>query len=78
MAVWAIVQSGTTPLGTIVAGEAADRWGVPLVLGLSGTAFGASAVLLLVGLRLWQRYQVGAAHRAAGPDRVAARLEPAE
>jgi MFS family permease len=78
MAVWAIVQSGTTPLGTILAGVAADRWGVPLVLGLSGTAFGTSAVLLLVGLRLWQRSQPSLMHHAASPDHLAPGLEPAE
>jgi hypothetical protein len=78
MAVWAIVQCGTTPLGTIVAGEAADRWGVPLVLGISGAAFGASAVLLLVGLRLWQRSQADVVHRTAVADRLAAALESAD
>jgi hypothetical protein len=36
---------------------AADHWGVPLVLWLSGAAFGASALFLLAALRLWQRYQ---------------------
>jgi MFS family permease len=50
MCIWAIVLSGAVPLGNLLAGFAADRWGVALVLAGEGTAC-AVAVLTLLGLR---------------------------
>jgi hypothetical protein len=42
-----MVVSGTMPLGNLVAGLAADRWGVPLVLTAQGLGIAGSAALVL-------------------------------
>jgi len=55
MAVWAMIQSGALPLGTVLSGLAADEWGAPVVLRVNGIACGAVALLLFAGLRLWTR-----------------------
>ncbi|HEV3119087.1 MAG TPA: MFS transporter [Gemmataceae bacterium] len=52
MAVWATIQSGAVPLGSILSGAAADRWGVrPVLLGLGLCCVTAvSALLAAFGL----------------------------
>jgi MFS family permease len=54
MAIWAMVLSGAVPLGNILAGPAADRWGESVVLAFLGIACGAVAVGLLLILRPWR------------------------
>ena len=49
LGVWSMVTSGAYPLGSLLAGDAADRWGETVVLlgqGL-GIALAAAVVLLL-------------------------------
>jgi MFS family permease len=46
MAVWAMIQSGAVPLGSILAGAASDAWGVPVVLRILGFGCLASTVAL--------------------------------
>src|SRR5207253_10180700 len=47
MAVWAMIQSGAVPLGGILAGAAADRWGVrPVLLALGLCCLTAAGALL--------------------------------
>ena len=48
MAVWAMIQSGAIPLGSILAGLAADRWGVPIVLRALGLGCLVAALVLLL------------------------------
>ena len=47
MGTWAMVLSGAVPLGSLLAGPAADRWGVPRVLQFQGVACITAAVTLL-------------------------------
>jgi MFS family permease len=51
MGIWAMMLSGAVPLGNLIAGPAADQWGVPLILCLLGVACGASALGLLILFR---------------------------
>ena len=54
MAIWAMVLSGAVPLGNLLAGPAADAWGLtPVIAGL-GLACGLVPILLLWALRPWQ------------------------
>src|SRR5439155_15596773 len=47
MAVWAMIQSGAVPLGSILSGAAADRWGVrPVLLALGLCCLTAAGALL--------------------------------
>jgi hypothetical protein len=55
MAVWAMIQSGAVPLGSILAGVAADRWDVPLVLRFLGLSCLAATVILLVVFDILRR-----------------------
>ncbi len=52
MAVWAMVQNGALPLGSWLAGAAADAWGVPDVLRIGGIGC-ATGVLLILALLWW-------------------------
>lgn len=54
MGIWSMVLTGATPLGNLLTGPAADRWGVPAVLAVQagGIVVAAAAVL---GLMLAQR-----------------------
>jgi MFS family permease len=52
MAVWAMVQSGAVPLGSLLAGQAADLWGVPLVLYWLGVFCALAAVGLVASFHL--------------------------
>jgi MFS family permease len=55
MAIWAMVLSGAVPLGNLLAGPAADAWGLtPVIAGL-GLACGLVPILLLWALRPWQQ-----------------------
>jgi MFS family permease len=54
MAIWAMVLSGAVPLGNLLAGPAADAWGLtPVIAGL-GLACGLTPILLLWAIRPWQ------------------------
>ncbi len=48
MGIWAMVLSGAVPLGNLLCGPAADRWGEPVVLFFEGIACGACALALLL------------------------------
>jgi predicted MFS family arabinose efflux permease len=52
MGIWSMILGGAVPLGGLIAGEAADRWGVPDVLAaeavcvvLSASFIGAAAIV---------------------------------
>jgi MFS family permease len=51
MAIWAMVLSGAVPLGNLLAGPAADAWGLTPVLAALGLACGLVPILLLWALR---------------------------
>jgi MFS family permease len=51
MAIWAMTQSGAVPLGSYLAGVAADRWNVPLVLWLLGLSCATAALALWIIFR---------------------------
>ena len=55
MAIWAMVLSGAVPLGNLLAGPAADEWGLSPVLAFLGIACGLVPVGLLWLLRPWQQ-----------------------
>jgi predicted MFS family arabinose efflux permease len=48
MGIWLMVLSGAHPLGHLLAGRAADTWGVPLVLALEGLGIALAAGLALL------------------------------
>lgn len=50
MGIWSMVLSGAHPLGHLLAGPAADRWGVPLVLAVEGLGI-AVATGVVLGLK---------------------------
>jgi predicted MFS family arabinose efflux permease len=51
MGIWSMVVSGAMPLGNLLAGSAADRWGVPAVLTLQSLGIaGASALVLALAV----------------------------
>jgi MFS family permease len=53
MGIWSMVTSGALPVGSLLAGRAADHWGVPLVVALQGLGIAVAAVaVLLLGLVL--------------------------
>jgi hypothetical protein len=54
MAIWAMTQSGAVPLGSYLAGVAADVWNEPRVLQLLGLIYLVSAS------GLWLLYRYGA------------------
>jgi MFS family permease len=58
MAVWAMTQSGAVPLGSFLAGVAADRWNVPLVLRILGLTCAIAALGLMMVFRLGARASV--------------------
>ena len=55
MAIWAMVLSGAVPLGNLLAGPAADEWGLSPVLAFLGIACGLVPMGLLWLLRPWQQ-----------------------
>jgi MFS family permease len=61
MAIWAMAQSGAVPLGSFLAGTAADRWDVPVVL----QALGLACVLAV--MVLWALFRVGGRRLLTGP-----------
>jgi hypothetical protein len=52
MGVWAMILTGGVPLGSLVAGLAADRWGEPVVMAAMGAACGGAALGLLALARI--------------------------
>jgi MFS family permease len=68
MGVWSMVLCGAQPLGTLIAGWAADAWGVPAVLLIEavGIAATGAGVLLVLGDGP-ERDTVGARVPDAGP-----------
>jgi MFS family permease len=59
MGIWAMLLTGAVPLGNLLAGPGADRFGEPLVLRVQGIACG----LTLAGLLLLFRLTGSVAHR---------------
>ena len=55
MGIWSIIICGALPLGNLLAGRAADTWGVEPVLAAQGLACLASAVAALMLLVVWKR-----------------------
>src|SRR5262249_37781602 len=55
MGIWAMVQSGGLPLGNLVAGDAADRFGEARTLKTFAWISGISALVLLVGFNQDQK-----------------------
>jgi hypothetical protein len=51
MGIWTTIIFGALPLGNLLAGQAADLWGVPSALRLQGLACVAGALIVLI-LRL--------------------------
>lgn len=47
MGIWSMILCGTQPVGNLLAGFAADRWGEPLVLAISGIACGLAAAAMI-------------------------------
>jgi MFS family permease len=56
MAIWAMVQSGAVPLGSLLAGQAADLHGVPVVLRVLGISCAAAAVGLALVFQISRRW----------------------
>ncbi len=48
MGIWSMILSGAHPLGHLTAGPAADRWGVPPVLGVAALGIAAAAGAVFV------------------------------
>jgi hypothetical protein len=48
MGIWSMILSGAHPLGHLLTGVAADRWGVPLVLAILGLGIAVAATLVLL------------------------------
>ena len=59
MGFYAMVVSGAAPLGNVLVGPAADRWGVAEVLLVQGLACATAAVGVLGFLPLWKRFANG-------------------
>jgi MFS family permease len=57
MAIWAMVLSLAVPLGNLLAGPAADAWGLTPVLAGLGLACGLTPILLLWAIRPWEEVQ---------------------
>lgn len=54
MGIWSMVLSGAHPLGHLLAGPAADRWGVPLVLTMQGLGIAVAGGIVMA---LWRASQ---------------------
>jgi MFS family permease len=59
MGIWSMVLSGAHPLGHLLAGRAADRYGVPLVLSLMGVGIAAAAAVVFVLALTWRGVRRG-------------------
>ena len=64
MGIWAMTQSGAIPLGGLLFGHAADRWGVSAVLRFQGLACAGTAALLALAFSAWKLWNVKAADPA--------------
>lgn len=66
MGLYALVFAGMTPIGSLLMGTIAERWGVARACAVGGT----TGLLLVSGLTLaWRRHQRGAEPSPAPPDR---------
>jgi MFS family permease len=57
MAIWAMVLSIAVPLGNLLAGPAADAWGLTPVIVTLGLACGLTPILLFAAVRPWEAVQ---------------------
>jgi predicted MFS family arabinose efflux permease len=65
MGLYALVFAGMTPIGSVLMGSIAERWGVARACAVGGTM----GLLLVSGLTLaWRRHQRGAEPSPAPPD----------
>jgi MFS family permease len=55
MAIWAMVWGAAVPLGSLLAGEAADKWGVPAALEVGALGIVSVAACVLPAAILWRR-----------------------
>ncbi len=55
MGIWLMVLSGAQPLGNLLAGIAADAWGVPHVLGLQALGIVVAAAAVGMAWLAWRR-----------------------
>jgi MFS family permease len=55
MGIWSIIICGALPMGTVLAGRAADTWGVAPVLAGEGLACALSAIAVLALLLVWTK-----------------------
>lgn len=66
MGLYALVFAGMTPIGSLLMGTIAERWGVARACAVGGT----TGLLLVSGLTFaWRRHQRGAEPSPAPPDR---------
>ncbi len=65
MGIWAMVLSGGVPLGNLIVGPAADRWGVPLALRGQAIVCGGAALTLMVLRQVWRARRASSARPAA-------------
>jgi MFS family permease len=55
MGIWSMLLAGAVPLGGMMAGEAADRWGVPVVLDAGALGIVLAAIGVFAAAVLWRR-----------------------
>ncbi len=55
MGIWAMILSGSVPLGNFITGPAADRWGTPAVLFFQGVVCGVAALFVFHLMRRARR-----------------------
>jgi predicted MFS family arabinose efflux permease len=55
MGIWSMVFGSAVPLGGLLAGKAADRWGVSAVLYYQAGGVVLAAVGVLVATAIWRR-----------------------
>lgn len=66
MGIWAVVLSGAVPIGSLIVGPAADRWGESMILFIQGVACGVAGLGLALAYRIGVRGRVG--HSVGGSD----------
>jgi MFS family permease len=69
MGVYTIVLTGASPLGNLLIGSSADRWGEPLVLRFEGLAILSIALIALI-LRLSWRRRIAHSLDELGPEPI--------
>jgi predicted MFS family arabinose efflux permease len=70
MGIWSMVLSGAHPLGHLLAGRAADRCGVPLVLALMGVGIAIAAAIVLMLALTWREQRESCLQPGAKPQAV--------